>query len=799
MNWIKSFPLLLVSLFLAQSTQVNACGYWEFDYEYQAMIFRAKLPQMDYYRPFEYTMGSVYGGELDSDPNETDRLQNCAEWRSACEGRAAENDIYQILYKTQGDIFIHFIQKKLLSNDLSENSFVKYLLKRSNKEMLDYLVFAKMVENLQFPPNARFESWDNRYIDVETPESRDPLNLDKTRLAELAMSRMDDVKSPFLTKRYAFQLCRFAYELSSTPNAAALHDHYFGKIKPNDLMSVWACLYKAHALKGKEAARAYVQVFMNCNEKKFRCVQLFEDWPMPVDFTNPERSAYNQIRALTNPGRALDQLKNVLAYNPKNDGLPFLVEREINKLEDWLITPVFYANYAYGNDSPFKGAFYNPWLEQFKDEPGDSITKANAKLHSTDMLYLAELKGFVKQVFTQSSSNERDFYALALAHLAILEEKGDEAKSYMEEVSNNALPTLQFQKEVEQLWLAMKMEDTQSESFKELFASTMQKIQGAKIGGVNKYKTLFGLSLSLANAYLKGGDVVFGNLLRLRANYFREKANWGDEYLFTDYNRLNSNKFVYFWNNASPKDIDKLLDLATRNSKTQFEKFVSEGTLLDKEWYYDLKGTIAFRNNDLQAAYESFSKLSPTFWTENSYFTNCLNENPFEPKGLQPDSMRKYKYLFDKTSFVKSLLDLENKAKQNPKKASGYYSQLGNAFFNTSYWGNAWMMSSYSWSVNDLFYSETAKLPAWMQDYMMAQHAQHYFNLALKTATDNEQKAYANLMLHYISRLSADYRKSELDKHNATMFGKAFKALAFTKTYKTYDCPGIESFLQAER
>ncbi len=405
----------------------------------------------------------------------------------------------------------------------------------------------------------------------------------------------------------------------------------------------------------------------------------------------------------------------------------------------------------------------------------------------------------MKQVFMQSSSNERDFYALSLAHLAILEENGDEAKSFLKEVSNKALPTLQFQKEVEQLWLAMKTDDIHSESFKELFASTMQKIQGTEIGGVNKYKTLFGLTMSLSNDYLKGRDVVFGNLLRLRANYFREKANWGNDHLFTDYNWLNPNKLVYFWNNAAPKDIDKLLDLATRNSKTQFEKFVSEGTLLDKEWYYDLKGTIAFRNNDLQTAYESFSKLSPKFWTGNNYFTNCLNENPFDPKGLQPDNMRNYKYVFDKTAFVKSLLDLESKAKQNPKKASGYYSQLGNAFFNTSYWGNSWMMCSYSWSVNEIFYSGTAKLPAWMQDYMMAQRAQHYFKLALKTATDNEQKAYANLMLHYISRLSADYRKSELDKHNAAMFGKAFESFAFTKTYKTYDCPGIESFLQSTR
>jgi hypothetical protein len=802
MNWMKSLLSLLVSLFLVLANQANACGYYESESDYQAMIFSAKLPQMDFYRPFQYTMAATFAGELNSDPNETDRYRNCQEWRFACLNNPDLNDIYQLLYQTESDVFINFIRKKANNVLLSKNSFVQYLLKKTNREMLDYVVFAKMAEKMQFPVDVRFESWDNAYQDERTNTNTSASS--KRELETLAKQRIESVRSPFVKKRYAFQLCRLAYELRSTPNAASLYDKYFGRINPYDLMSVWACLYKAHDLTGDEATKAYLQVFMNCNEKKFRCVQLFGDRPIPAGLTNTERSVYNQICALTNPGKALDLLKNVFAYNPANDGLPFLVEREVNKLEDWLVTPIFYSNYGYGNDSPFKNALVNPWLEKYKKEnpslyaSEDSVAQAKKKIHSTDMNYLVDLKGFIKQVFLGSTGSERDFYALSLAHLAILQEEKGEAQAYLDQVSDKSLPTLQFQKNVQQLWLAMKTEDVASDSFKEMFAKTMNKVYATEIGGVDRYKTLFGLTLSLANQYLEDRDFVFGNLLRLRANNFRNNifspnGNISED----DYNSyFNSNKFVYFWNNASINDINTLIDLSNKRYKTAFEKFACEKTLLDANWYLDLKGTIAFRDNDLRTAYEAFSKLPESFWTTNQYFTNCLNENPYDVKGLKPDSLRRFDYKFNKTTFLKSLIDLQNKAKHNPKEASDCYNKLGSAFFNTSYWGNSWMMCSYSWSVNDLFFSATSKLPSWMQDYMMASRAQKYFELALKTATNNEQKAYANLMLHYINRLSASYRGSESDKLNAVAFGKAFKSLAFTQTYRTYDCPGIENFLR---
>lgn len=801
MNWKKFSPFWLLSLFFLQVNHISACGYYENEYEYQALIFSAKLPQTDFYRPFEYTMGSLYGGELNSDPNETDRIRNCSEWRHACQNKVMENDIYQILYKTECQTFLDFIQKKTKDKSLSKNSFVQYLLKKSNKDMLDYMTFAKSVEKITFRVNSRFESWDTDESNISESQPNSP----KKQLENLAKRRIENVKSPFLTKRYAFQLCRFAYELQSTPNAAILYDKYFGKINPNDLMNVWSLLYKAHACNGDEAMKAYIDVFANCNEKKFRCVQLFESkHPIPANISDEEQSCYYQIQALINPGRALEQLKSVYIKNPRNNGLPFLVRREINKLEDWLVTPVLYESYAFGNDSPFKSAFLDPWLAQIAENKedsmyyyqADSIQKAKKMLHSSDGQYLIALKDFIKQVSLQATGSEKDFYMLALAHLAVLAENGEEAKSYLKNVSNTTIPTLQYQKEVEELWLAMKTENTHSSSFRKKFACTMAKIQTTEIEGVDKYRTLFGLTLSLADDYLKSNEIVFGNLLRLRANGFRNQGLYPMCFFDTDNERdIDPNKYVYFWNNASVKDMDAMIDLSSKKDRSDFEKFACSGTLLDQNWYYDLKGTIAFRDNDLQTAYQSFSKLPTKFWKQHPNF-NYLNEDPFKPKGLEADSLRKYNYDFNKATFVKSLIDLENKAKQNPKTAADCYNRLGSAFFNTSYWGNAWEMSSYAWSITDKNYSITDKLPDWMQDYMMAQRAQKYFRLALQSAPNNEQKAYANLMLHYINRLSADYRNSKQDKQQAKIYGQAFKTLAYTKTFKAYNCPEIEDFIR---
>jgi hypothetical protein len=96
----------------------------------------------------------------------------------------------------------------------------------------------------------------------------------------------------------------------------------------------------------------------------------------------------------------------------------------------------------------------------------------------------------------------------------------------------------------------------------------------------------------------------------------------------------------------------------------------------------------------------------------------------------------------------------------------------------------------------DAYYVRTNRLPAWMQNYMLALEARKYYLRAYKTAKNNEQKAYATLMLHYITRLSFQYNSNNRDYQRALYYGNLFRNTKITHTFAQYDCPGIERFLE---
>lgn len=808
---LTKYLLCLISSFVLLCTcqSVSACGFYETESEYQALLFRARLPQMACMQPFTYTMGPLWGGELNSDPNEADRLRNCNEWLNQCDKTVKLDDIYTILYKTDSYKFISFFELQKHDEFLKKNTFCNFLVKAQSKQLQLYVLFAKAVEMQQQTINSKFEDWDDnaqdyydKYI-TASQENEKLVLMNKKNLFDLALLRIKQTRSSFLKQRYAFQLCRLSYELQTKPTSAEIFDKYFGNIQPNNLMSAWSCLYKAHALSGREANLYFIKVFNACDEKKFRCVQLFVDSLLPPGMNKAEWSTYYVMSALHNPGRALGLLKNTYKYNPQNPHLAFLILREINKVEDWLITPLFYEKYSITNDQPFKTAFVDLWSDpsdlnsQLNSNENEYGVYARSKNAATDLKYLKELKNFTLNLHLHSAGDLKDFYAIALAHICLLQENATEAQHYLSLISHSALPSIELQKKLEIIWLAIKTKNVHSPVFEKIFMDNIIAIEHIKSRGINNNQTLYTLTLSLANEYLKKGDVVRGNLMRIKSDNYRYCYGENNRNYDDNLEGYPLEKVKYFDENATTNDIDKLISILLRRDKTSFEKYLCNKTTTDVNWYKEIKGTIAFRQNDLLLAKKTFVDMPSDFWKKNeTYFEMNLNENPMIPKGLKKTSNIKFKYQLNKANLVKSIIYLEQKAKNDKTKSADYYNQLGNLFFNTSYWGNTWMMMRYSWSCDDRYYSRTTNLPPWMQEYMMAERAQKYYKVAYNIATTSEQKAYASLMLHYINRLNYRYRKSKTDKQQAILYGNIFLKYNFTKTFKTYDCPGIEKFIK---
>lgn len=798
----KYIVYLASSLFLLPSLQSKACGFYETEADYRAMMFRVSLPWLKCMQPFYYTTSSFYYLPVDnplvSDPNGNDRYRNCLEWQVACNKKPSIDDIYVIQYDTDPASFILSYEENTLTSVFKNNSFIKYLVEEKNKDLLDYMLFAKRAELYEAGRSSHFEDWDyNRYDD-----GRDERGKAKSELLDKANAKLNSKLSQFLKERYAFQACRLYYQFDQYLEVVQTHEKYFGKIDQRSLMSVWAGLFKAMATPSDsiEYHRLLIHVFNNCDEKKFRCVQLFRDNFDEKELKAEELSIALVMMALKNPGRSLEQIKKAFELDENNKYIPFLIQREINKLEDWIITPLFYDKYSITNSDPFRCAYYNEWFEKYKKEhpeeykndEEESILQQENLI--TDMKYISQLKAVLLNMLPGSSSDIKNFYAISLAHLSLLEENRSDAQKYMSMISDKANPSILLQKKVESIWLAIKTQNIESDKFKDYFVKNISDLERISMPNFDNNKMLFTISLSLANEYLKRDNRVYGNLFRLKADWYNNKeSDWyfsysrnGDSYYTT----------VYFDINATTSDMDMLIRLLEKPNKTPFEELLCDQSLSSINAYKELKGTIAFRNNELKLAYTTFASMPQDYWrSENFSFNSYLNEDPFVPKGLKADKYRSFDYRFNKADFIKELIELEEKASQKDEKNSDYYNRLGDAYFNTTYWGNSWMMTRYSWSCNDRDYSKIDCLPEWMFNYMTAGTARRYYEKAQEKAVNEEQKAYATVMLRYIHYLNFSFRSQDYDKRLAEKYRDNLANYEYTKAYQIYRSNCITPFI----
>ncbi len=822
--------LFLSNILLLLAQPMNSCGYYESEADFRAMMFRATLPGMRSMGPFNYTMSSVYYrltyDGLNTDINENDRYRNCSEWLAICDKSVVLEDIYTTQYNTDGRLFMKAFRNNAWEENFFGNTFIQFLLKKENKDLLDYMIFAKNMELTEVGGNSRFEEWDSPstygqyYYRSESHENigDDARSKIKKELLRTAWKDLNAASSRFLQQRYAFQVCRLLYQVGQLPGIDPLdvvYNKYFGKVDPNNLMSIWAGLFRAMwtSVDENDRYRYFIQVFSNSDEKKFRCVQLFTDGYNPESLTNPEQSVAIVMESVKNPGRALEQICKAYSLDKQNKFIPFLILREINKLEDWLITPLFYDKFSYSNSDPFHCAYYDSWMEEYKrehpedvqEEQEDETTKQlQAENLLTDQQYMDQLKSLLIQVLSESKGETKDFYAISLAHISLLQENAIEAKKYLSMVSDKANPTIQLQKKLETIWIAIKTQDIESDAFQSVFLKNITDMEKVSTPDYENKQMLYTLISSLSTEYYKKNNRVYGNLMRLKSDVYRHSiGNWWSEgendWYIREYRTGDVySSLEYFDKNATIADMDIMIDLLEKKNKSPFEEYLCAQPLGSVNAYKDLKGTLAFRNNDLQLAYTTFASMPQDYWNSNHLsFSTYLNEDPFVPKGLRANKYRRFDYHFNKADFVKELIDLEKQASSDKSKAVDCYIKLGNAYFNTSYWGNAWMMIRYGSDTGDLYYSRIDCLPQWMRDYMTAGIARNYYEKALKDAVNDEQRAYVLVMLSYIHRHCYEFLNAEKDKTLALEYGTRFSRYNQTKAFRMYECPGLRHFLSS--
>ncbi len=770
---LRSFSLLFV---LVLPTNIFSCG-WSESYETSRLaLFRSSRASFIKLSDYEYSSDLYSSNYRVSD---RDQDLNCKEWVAKLGGNIKPMDVHQILYSTNSADFQNAIESDSLTSRFKENSFIASLGLPKNKHFLNYISIAKQME-YDNEIDGKWESW-------TTTENQDG---NKNEFSDRIIEFDKLIKNEsdlFLKQRYAFLSLRASFYDQDSQNVQVLYDTYF-KNNSRTILAEWAKYYMALKLDDKVLSNYNLsQILLNSDDKAQACIKHFDEKleteTLALAKNNTEKGIIQSIKLMYNPAPDLDDLKLIATLIPENEIFSFLVQREVNKIEDWIFTP----KYSNTNRS-----------DNYYDDASKSAYEiAKAENEQKDLKYLQDLKTLLIEVQTKSSGEQKDFLSSAIAQLCFVNNEIENGKNYTNQISDKANSSILLQKNIQLALVTLKQSDIKTPETQQKLYECFDNIENAVENDNSLLKSMYSLySIASADFYDKK-DVATAGLL-----FMKSESKQSDLEQYNYY----SNKYYYgyigyFDRMATPKDMDNLINLAEKSDKTNFEKYICSGNISkDINIYRDLKGTLAFRNNDLELAQKTFAEMPNDFWNKTYSFKDYLNENPFFPKVLQIDfpETRNFKYKFNKSEFIMEMIRLRD------SKSASDYLKLANAYFNVSVYGNSWMMTSYEQSggsYNDYIYGDSTKNQEkyGLGNYLYLILAKKYYQKALQISKNKEQKAVCSLMIFecdYCSFSTNSYVGDVPPKFKPGQEIYDFNSIySNTKVFAKYDCPLLEQFI----
>ncbi len=648
------------------------------------------------------------------DPQGLDYQKNCNEWFVYINNRSvSKDDIYELQYKTSADSFLNAYNQDNW-RAFRKNTFVQYMLQSKNKNLLTYFVLAKKIEQTQ---DGLGNLW-NQNIDIILTDSM-------YKYAKEALSFSQKTKDVFLKQRYVFQALKMAYYAGIKNKEAQPYFQQFEKvlIPKSSIVRAWGYLYygmmQTDSIKKIEAL---LKSFDLSEEKKVFCYRQlwsYDKNTLLQTFKDKQlQEVILAIKAMSTFGKALETVQQLYQLNPESKYLPFLLGREINKLETWIWSYEYLGfDNSYLNDTQFSYRYV-----------GDYNTNFQKDLH-----YLNDVNAFMKKAL-QDKKNDAVFITLASAHLYSMQKNFNAANELIKTIQTTPGSAYHRQYLIAQVILKSNLEDIRMPETKAFFVNVLQFLSKDKLGydDENFWSQLEDesaddadeLMLYLSKQYQAIDDIVTAGLL-----YQKTTINI-NEYGKNVYQNNESEGYgsiVFFDKYASIEQVYQLISFKEKKEKTNFENFIAPQNWAKNDLYFDLIGTKYIRDEQYKKALEVFTRMSPDYWDSTYLYNEYLPQSSIFSLGhIAPwDTINHPFYTrTSKKEIVADLVEMESKL-ENPKasndqKAALLY-QLAKAKINMTYDGAFWMMVSYG-----KFYNEQSSEKGNFYTYSFYPNSQKY-------------------------------------------------------------------------
>lgn len=657
--------------------------------------------------PFFLDFGKIHE-EYFKSTQEVYQLDNINEWRERYCEKATLEDIRYIVYKAsrfQLEDLLRAMDSPTTSTTrvgplVANNSWGQYMLRHGCRETVEYLIFAKRCEPHVVAPA---ESWRRTERDIPAMQ----------RLIDEAYQAFLRTESDYIKLRYAFQAIRLAHYAKDYHQTLDLVEYYLPKID-NDpsIVEYWIKGHQAGALQAlgerAESAYLYSRVFEKCPGKRESAFRSFridtnEEWEQCLLLckNDHERANLYVLRANSNNAHLIEEMRNIYRYDPQHHALEMLLVRELQKLEKDLL-----AN----GINPQAGT--------------------NARLHNIPRNNAGErvvaLQGLVREWLEEGQLPEPGLWKLAEGYLEVLAGNFYFAQTTLAEAEDmiKAKP-LKEQLAVFRLVLRiLSLENAGEEEEREL----------ADLGRKFKYYEEYPDFPKLINDKLR--------------MLYREQGSGAKAYLM-EYSlaQLKANPDVDI--------IDELIALCREEDRTKFEKALVEyenGTTIENE-LLNTKAAYLLGQGYLETALNVMQEIPELEWDNYGQFNPFVRRFKDCVNCLLPDTVTTY----NRGELIQQLLDLEYEARAatNPDQAASNYFDLGEAFYNMTYFGQSWkatdMFRSGS-SAYQVFYNKGSNnfphtgLPLGNHENFNCDRALRYFDLARRTAKSREIQVAAAYM-----------------------------------------------------
>jgi hypothetical protein len=448
------------------------------------------------------------------------------------------------------------------------------------------------------------------------------------------------------------------------------------------------------------------------------------------------RATLMVMRDLQHPGRALDDLERIAAWDPGNKHLPLLLTREVNKLEDWLLTPAL---------TEF-GAAIRQWSEWEEGVTRDEVLQ-------TDLSYLHEVQGFIRRIAPQAAAEQRPLLNLLDGHLSLVAGDLQACRNLLEGLPQHpqAAPLIKAQARLDLVLCGVMASDRLNEVTRQDILGLVELVNVEPELFAQRATLLGQLHLYLGRKLIERGELPEGVFLLARSDRM-----FGT--MIPVWYSMNARHVAF--EQATPADYDRMIALLDKPDKTPFERYLTAtdersadwertedhftGNELSREKLLDYKAMWFLREDRLEEAAAAYRQIPDEFWSNYEY-TYFDGDDPFVVNIEDPhnygnsDSAR-----YTRRTIVERMIALRKEAARDPKKSALNHYLLGNAYYNMSWHGKYWGLSRIAWSMHEMSqWRDRETSGPGDDDYFGTQRAKEHYILAIEHAKDPVLKAMA--------------------------------------------------------